>query len=100
MHRRAWIRGFQATPETVPGRDSGARLGGKGYATEALRAVVAWGDEHFQSRRTICIIHRDNHRSFRVAEKLGYGVVLQSPDEAETDAILARDAPAVTPGND
>jgi RimJ/RimL family protein N-acetyltransferase len=67
---------------------------GKGYATEALQAVVAWGDQQFLSRRTVCIIHRDNHRSFRLAAKLGYDLVLQSPGAAGTDAILARDTPA------
>jgi RimJ/RimL family protein N-acetyltransferase len=63
---------------------------GKGHATEALRAAVAWGDERFQSPRTVCIIHRDNQRSFRVAEKLGYNTVLQAPSEAEPNAILVR----------
>jgi RimJ/RimL family protein N-acetyltransferase len=66
---------------------------GKGYATEALKAVVAWGDERFRSRRTVCIIHRDNQRSFRLAGRLGYEIVLQSPGDAGPDAILARDAP-------
>ena len=45
---------------------------GKGYATEALRAVVAWGEAHFESDRTVCIIDPDNHVSGRVADKLGY----------------------------
>jgi RimJ/RimL family protein N-acetyltransferase len=66
---------------------------GKGYATEALRAAVAWGDEQFQSLRTVCIIHRDNRRSFRVAEKLGYDIVLQTPRDGEPDAILVRQPP-------
>ena len=69
---------------------------GKGYATEALEAAIAWGDEQFQSRRTVCIIHRDNRRSFRVAEKLGYDIILQSASDAEPEAILAREAPART----
>ena len=30
---------------------------GKGYATEAMRAVMAWGDEHFGAERTACLIH-------------------------------------------
>jgi RimJ/RimL family protein N-acetyltransferase len=64
---------------------------GKGYATEALRAAVAWGDEQFQSPRTVCIIHRENRRSFRVAEKLGYNIVLRTPTDAEPDAILSRE---------
>jgi RimJ/RimL family protein N-acetyltransferase len=45
---------------------------GKGYATEAVRAVVAWGDAHFGSVRTACIIHPENLASIRVAEKCGY----------------------------
>lgn len=69
---------------------------GKGYATEALRAAIAWADEQIQSRRTVCIIHRENQRSFRVAEKLGYDRVLQAPNDAEPDAILAREAPERT----
>ncbi len=45
---------------------------GKGYATEAVRAVVAWGDEHFGAVKTACIIHPENVASMRVAEKCGY----------------------------
>src|ERR1700683_4190665 len=30
---------------------------GKGYATEAVRAAVAWGDTRFPSARTACIIN-------------------------------------------
>jgi len=65
---------------------------GQGYATEALKAAVAWSDEQIASPRTVCIIHRENRRSFRVAEKLGYTFVLQAPCDAEPDAILAREA--------
>jgi len=46
---------------------------GKGYATEALKAVTAWGDANFQQRETFCIIRPDNVASIRVAEKIGYG---------------------------
>jgi RimJ/RimL family protein N-acetyltransferase len=67
---------------------------GKGYATEALKAAVAWGDRQFQSPRTVCIIHRENERSLRVAAKLGYCTVLQASGESEPNVILARDAPA------
>jgi RimJ/RimL family protein N-acetyltransferase len=44
----------------------------KGYATEAVRAVVEWGDAHFQSARTACIVAPENVASIRVAEKCGY----------------------------
>ncbi|HEY1613409.1 MAG TPA: GNAT family N-acetyltransferase [Rhizomicrobium sp.] len=45
---------------------------GRGYATEAARAVTAWGDAKFGSSRTVCIISPDNVPSLRVAEKSGY----------------------------
>ena len=45
---------------------------GKGYATEGVRAVVAWGDAHFGAAPTACIIHPENLASIRVAEKCGY----------------------------
>jgi RimJ/RimL family protein N-acetyltransferase len=45
---------------------------GKGYATEAARAVVEWGDSHFEQANTFCIIAPDNLASMRVAEKCGY----------------------------
>ena len=69
---------------------------GKGYATEALKVAIAWGDERFQSLRTVCIIHRDNRQSLRVAEKVGYSVVLKAPSDAEPDAILVRQSPPRT----
>lgn len=49
-----------------------AQFHGKGYATEAVRAAVAWGDQHFGADQTACIIDPDNLASIRVAEKCGY----------------------------
>lgn len=45
---------------------------GKGYATEAVRAALAWGERHFSNRRFVCMIHPDNFSSARVAEKAGF----------------------------
>jgi RimJ/RimL family protein N-acetyltransferase len=45
---------------------------GRGYATEAVRAAVAWGDAHFGAGPTACIIDPGNLASIRVAEKCGY----------------------------
>ena len=41
---------------------------GRGLATEAMRAALAW----LGPRRSVCIIDPDNHASVRVATKLGY----------------------------
>jgi RimJ/RimL family protein N-acetyltransferase len=49
-----------------------AHAQGKGYATEAVRAAVGWGDAHFGSARTACIIAPENLQSIRVAVKCGY----------------------------
>jgi len=45
---------------------------GKGFATEALRALAAWGDEHIDAPLTVCIINLQNISSIRVAQKTGY----------------------------
>jgi RimJ/RimL family protein N-acetyltransferase len=46
---------------------------GKGYATEAVRACIAWGDEHFpKTTRFACIITPENRASLRVADKCGF----------------------------
>ena len=63
---------------------------GKGYATEALRAAVAWGDAHFGSARTVCIINEDNQASFRVAEKLGYKEVRRTSHNERSTVVLMR----------
>ncbi len=44
---------------------------GRGYASEAVAALVAWGDTHFGTP-TCCIIDQENAPSIRVAEKNGY----------------------------
>jgi RimJ/RimL family protein N-acetyltransferase len=44
----------------------------KGYATEALQAVTAWGDAHFAGKETSAIIAPENTASMRVAEKIGF----------------------------
>jgi RimJ/RimL family protein N-acetyltransferase len=45
---------------------------GRGYATEAARAVLAWGRGHFGPVRTSCIIDPENKPSIRVAERCGF----------------------------
>src|SRR6478736_6112454 len=45
---------------------------GKGYATEAIRAAIAWHEEKFGPMRKVCIIAPENVPSLRVAAKLGF----------------------------
>jgi RimJ/RimL family protein N-acetyltransferase len=45
---------------------------GQGFATEAVRAAIDWGETRFGRTRTVCLIAPDNRASLRVAEKAGY----------------------------
>ena len=45
---------------------------GKGYASEAVRAALAWGDANIANKRFTCIIHPDNAASLNVARKSGF----------------------------
>ena len=45
---------------------------GKGYATEAVGAVLAWADEVLAGQELVAIIDPANAASIRVAEKTGF----------------------------
>jgi RimJ/RimL family protein N-acetyltransferase len=64
---------------------------GQGYATEAVRAVVAWGDAHFPSARTACIIDPENLPSTRVALKCGYRELQTTSYKGHPTVIFVRD---------
>jgi RimJ/RimL family protein N-acetyltransferase len=63
---------------------------GRGYATEALRKVLEWGDANLGAPRTICIIHRENHASVHLARKFGYLTTLREATDGEPVMLLAR----------
>jgi RimJ/RimL family protein N-acetyltransferase len=64
---------------------------GKGYATEAVQAALAWGEGHFgPSARTVCIIDPQNLASLRVAEKCGYREVSRAIYKGEATMVLER----------
>lgn len=45
---------------------------GKGYATEALTAIMGWCDGALKAPRTVCIIDPGNDASLRVAGRIGF----------------------------
>lgn len=45
---------------------------GRGYALEAATAAHGWLTQALGVPRTVCMIHRDNARSLRLASALGY----------------------------
>ena len=48
---------------------------GRGYATEAARKALSWGEEHLPDQRAVCLIAPENEASLRVAEKCGFKAV-------------------------
>ena len=84
-----WILELRATGELVgraglyhppdwPGLEVGWTVArphwGNGYAGEAGRAAIDWARDELGADRVISLIADDNHRSQRVAEKLGMRV--------------------------
>lgn len=61
---------------------------GQGFASEAVAAVVAWGDAHLDARRTVALIDAANAPSRRVVEKSGYRIFRQGPYNG-TQAVFA-----------
>ena len=72
--------------DAMPLLRSGPKLGfalapgshGKGYATEAVRAVMAWGNEWLPHGRCLCLVDEENSASLRVLEKVGFEVLQRS----------------------
>lgn len=61
---------------------------GKGYATEGVRAALAWADARWPS--TTCLIDVDNAASLRVADKCGYRELTRTTYHGAATIILAR----------
>ncbi|MGZ3424129.1 MAG: GNAT family N-acetyltransferase [Polyangiales bacterium] len=66
------------------------RAHGKGYATEAVRAALAWGDAHFGSTKAACIIDPENRASLRVAEKCGFVEWTRTTYKGDPAVVLRR----------
>jgi ribosomal-protein-alanine N-acetyltransferase len=73
------LAGHMSIEEVVPARRA-AELGywiredraGKGYATEAARALLAWGFRNLELHRLTAYVDTDNPASARVLEKCGF----------------------------
>jgi RimJ/RimL family protein N-acetyltransferase len=63
---------------------------GKGYAREALTAMLAWGEAHFGRSDFACIISPDNARSIRLAEKVGYREIARISYKEEPTLMFRR----------
>lgn len=83
---------FDGTPEL--GWVLAAHAHGKGYASEALQAVLAWGDAHFGPHRAACVIEPENVASLRLAARHGFVAERETRYHGEILRMLARDTRA------
>ena len=64
---------------------------GRGYASEALAAVLAWGRGHFGEHRAACIIDPENAASLRLAAKAGFQLLCEADHHGSRLLLLVRD---------
>ncbi|WP_411820085.1 GNAT family N-acetyltransferase [Hyphococcus formosus] len=67
-------RNMTPTPSIVPemGWAFDPAFHGKGLATEAALAALAWGEEKWPGERLSCIITAENAPSIKLAERIGF----------------------------
>jgi RimJ/RimL family protein N-acetyltransferase len=86
--RRELTPSIEGTPEVgwalVP------EAQGRGLASEALQAVLAWGDAHFQGADFACIINPDHVRSIAVAERFGFRETARTTYHGNASIIFRR----------
>ena len=97
----------ELTPPLVAAPEAGWALAawahGRGLATEAVGAALAWGDAHLPepghadrpggARRTVCLIAPENAASIRVAEKCGFREAARATYKGEDTLVFERFAP-------
>jgi RimJ/RimL family protein N-acetyltransferase len=84
--------------DIVPSLDGAQEMGwalgrwaqGKGYATEAVRAAIAWDEEHFGPARLVCMIDPENAASIRVAQKTGFKEYARTTDKSSLVILFER----------
>lgn len=68
--KRDIVPGLEGSPESGWALATWAH--GRGYALEAMAAILAWADDSLRAEKTVCMIAPENTASIRLAQKLGY----------------------------
>jgi RimJ/RimL family protein N-acetyltransferase len=66
---------------------------GKGYASEAVAAIIGWSDEVLSAPEVRCIIDPENTPSIRVAQKCGFTQIDEVKNELGHSLVFARKRP-------
>jgi len=67
---------------------------GRGYASEAVAAALAWVDANVAAARTVCIIAPENAPSIRVAQRAGYVEIARTTYKDEPTLMFERHRPS------
>src|SRR5262245_46553463 len=63
---------------------------GKGYAFEAVSAMIGWGEGHFARRDFACLISTENAPSLKLAGKVGYREYARTTYKGDASVLLRR----------
>ncbi len=63
---------------------------GKGYASEAVAAGLAWGEGRWGAGPVVCIIDPDNASSLKLADKMGFSEVARTTYKDSPTVLLRR----------
>jgi RimJ/RimL family protein N-acetyltransferase len=63
---------------------------GRGYATEAVRAALAWYEDRFGPTRTVCIVDPAHAASLRVAARCGFRELARTTYHGDPTVVLER----------
>ncbi|WP_031308802.1 GNAT family N-acetyltransferase [Sphingobium sp. C100] len=91
------LQAARGLPELEGVPEAGWVLGpaawGRGIATEAMRAVLAWADAHLEAPSLRCIIDPGNRPSINVAEKLGFMPLIDTALGGKPTRVFDRPRP-------
>ncbi len=86
-----WERGIAGLDDYIEaGWGFAPRCWGKGYATEAMAAVLDWADRALPDPEIRCIIDIENTASMRVGAKLGFTLIETSEGTTGLLGLFAR----------
>ncbi len=86
----AWVLGGGVLGGRALGGGGAKTSLGQGYGSEALAAVLAWGDAHLQASKFQCIIAPENTPSLRLAARFGFVEVQRTKLKDEAVVVFER----------
>jgi RimJ/RimL family protein N-acetyltransferase len=87
-YRREIEPRFDGTPEI--GWVVAPDYQGKGYATEAIQAIMNWAAQELGAEIVVCLIHPENEASLKVANRFGFEERVRTIFHGEPAIVLEK----------